>query len=574
VLARIDDRDFKVALDQAKADVAAAKAAIASKQAQLDVQQAVIDAAKATIDVDEANAPSPRRTTSATPIWPTGYGSVQNAQARNRASPAPRRDRARHRQPRLRHQAGRPAQGRDRPGRSAAGPRPRGRSTRPSSISYTTITAPIDGVVGNRTLRVGQYVQAGTQLMAVVPLQRRLCVANFKETQLTDVRTPASRSRSRSTCSRASPCTAMSTASRRPAARNSRCCRRTTPPATSPRSCSASRSRSCSTATTRAGELRPGMSVIRPSRPSATGAERRRGGSRRREPRAIRTKRRLNGSCHVHPHPDTSADRAALPSPTPPPIPTAPALKTWIAVIGAMIGAFMAILNIQIVNASLLDIEGGIGAGIDNGGWISTSYLIGEIVVIPLTGWLAGCSRSAAICWPTRCCSWCSRRLRLHADLPQMIVLRACRAFSGGVLIPMAFTLVITCCRSRKQPIGLAMFALSATFAPAIGPTIGGYLTENYGWQYIFYVNVVPGAHGRHAVVLAGSASRCSSAAARGRLARHRHHGDRPVRAADRARGRQQGRLVRLALHRRLPIIAAVSLTLFIWIELTSRRSR
>src|SRR5262249_17092084 len=61
----------------------------------------------------------------------------------------------------------------------------------------------------------------------------------------------------------------------------------------------------------------------------------------------------------------------------------------WIAVLASMVGAFMAILNIQITNASLLDIEGGIGTGVDNGAWISTSYLIGEIVVIPLTDYLS-----------------------------------------------------------------------------------------------------------------------------------------------------------------------------------------
>ena len=64
-------------------------------------------------------------------------------------------------------------------------------------------------------------------------------------------------------------------------------------------------------------------------------------------------------------------------------------LKTWIAVAGATLGAFMAVLNIQIVNASLADIQGAIGAGVDDGGWISTAYLVAEIVVIPLTGWLA-----------------------------------------------------------------------------------------------------------------------------------------------------------------------------------------
>src|SRR5579872_4150748 len=64
-------------------------------------------------------------------------------------------------------------------------------------------------------------------------------------------------------------------------------------------------------------------------------------------------------------------------------------LKTWITVMAGLLGAFMAVLNIQITNASLLDIEGGIGTGVDNGAWISTSYLIGEIIVIPLTDYLS-----------------------------------------------------------------------------------------------------------------------------------------------------------------------------------------
>src|SRR6476661_3550487 len=168
--------------------------------------------------------------------------------------------------------------------------------------------------------------------------------------------------------------------------------------------------------------------------------------------------------------------------------------KTWIAVIGATLGAFMAVLNIQIVNASLADIQGAIGAGIDDGGWISTSYLIAEIIVIPLSGWLVRVF-SIRIYLLTNAALFLvfSAACALAQDLPQMIILRAIQGFTGGVLIPMAFTLIITLLPKAKQPIGLALFALSATFAPAIGPTIGGYLTENFGWQYIFYVNVVPG---------------------------------------------------------------------------------
>jgi len=187
---------------------------------------------------------------------------------------------------------------------------------------------------------------------------------------------------------------------------------------------------------------------------------------------------------------------AELPAPTAA-APATPAVsaKTWIAIAGATLGAFMAVLNIQIVNASLADIQGAIGAGIDDGGWISTSYLIAEIVVIPLSGWLAQVF-SVRIYLLTNACLFMvfSAACALAQDLPQMIALRAVQGFSGGVLIPMAFTLIITLLPKAKQPIGLAMFAISATFAPAIGPTIGGYLTENWGWEYIFYVNLVPGA--------------------------------------------------------------------------------
>jgi MFS transporter, DHA2 family, multidrug resistance protein len=169
-------------------------------------------------------------------------------------------------------------------------------------------------------------------------------------------------------------------------------------------------------------------------------------------------------------------------------------LRTWIAVGSSLIGAFIAVLNIQITNASLLNIEGGIGTGVDNGAWISTAYLIGEIIVIPLTDYLSRvfsfriylvANAILFLVFSVAC--------GFARDLTQMIVLRAFQGFSGGVLIPMAFTLVLTRLPKAQLPVGMAMFALTATFAPAIGPTIGGYLTENYGWQYIFFINLVPG---------------------------------------------------------------------------------
>ena len=190
VLARIDDRDFKVALDQAKADVAAADAAVASKHAQLDVQQAVIDAARATLDVDQAarvfTAQENKRYTD---LAGTGYGSVQkaqNAQARDSAALATiERDKANlaSAQKQTELLKAELAQA------VAADARAKALQQQAElNLSYTTIVSPIDAVVGNRTLRVGQFVQAGTQLMSLVPSNGAYVIANFKETQLGQVR--------------------------------------------------------------------------------------------------------------------------------------------------------------------------------------------------------------------------------------------------------------------------------------------------------------------------------------------------------------------------------------------------
>ena len=190
LLARIDQRDFNVALDQARADVAAAHAAIASKQAQLGVQQAVIDAAKATVDVDKAAVTfAAQENKRYTDLAATGFGSVQNAQqaqSRNAgAEAAIARDAANLasavKQVELLKAEIVQA--------NAALARAQAlQSQAELNLEYTSIVAPIDGIVGNRSLRIGQFVQAGTQLMSVVPVAGAYVVANFKETQLTDVR--------------------------------------------------------------------------------------------------------------------------------------------------------------------------------------------------------------------------------------------------------------------------------------------------------------------------------------------------------------------------------------------------
>lgn len=171
-----------------------------------------------------------------------------------------------------------------------------------------------------------------------------------------------------------------------------------------------------------------------------------------------------------------------------------PTRRDWIAVMSVMLGAFMAVLDIQITNSSLKDIQGALSATLEEGSWISTSYLVAEIIMIPLTAWLVQLlsARRLAV-WVSVGFLIASLMCSMAWSLESMIVFRALQGFTGGALIPLAFTLTLIKLPEHHRAKGMAMFAMTATFAPSIGPTIGGWLTENWGWEYIFYINVPPG---------------------------------------------------------------------------------
>ena len=190
VLARIDDRDFKAALNQARADVAASEAAVKNLEAQIELQEPLIQQQAAEVDATEANLKFAREErTRYDELMKSGSGTVQRAQQTDAT---------------LRAQSAQLQQGKA--GLIAAKKKIEVLSTQRAqslaqldharaveqqaalNLSYTQITAPVEGTVGARSLRVGQYVQAGTQLMAVVPLDAVYVVANFKETQLTHMR--------------------------------------------------------------------------------------------------------------------------------------------------------------------------------------------------------------------------------------------------------------------------------------------------------------------------------------------------------------------------------------------------
>jgi membrane fusion protein, multidrug efflux system len=190
LLARIDDRDFKTALDQARADLAASGAAVRNLDAQIELQQPVIQQQAAEVDAAEANLKFAQEERARyDDLMKSGSGTVQRAQQTDAAL---REKTAQLQQGKSGLDAAKrkvEVLGTDRAKAVAQLDHARAVEQQMAlNLSYTRITAPVDGTVGARSLRVGQFVQAGTQLMAVVPLDAVYVVANFKETQLTHVR--------------------------------------------------------------------------------------------------------------------------------------------------------------------------------------------------------------------------------------------------------------------------------------------------------------------------------------------------------------------------------------------------
>lgn len=189
-LAKIDDRDFKAALDQARADVAAGEASVRNIDAQLELQQPII--AQSTADVAAADANlkfAQEERARYDDLMKSGSGTIQRAQQTDAALRASTAQLQHAKSGLLAAQRKVDVLTTQRAQATAQLDRARAVAQQAAlNLSYTEITAPVDGTVGARSLRVGQYVQAGTQLMAVVPLDAVYVVANFKETQLTHMR--------------------------------------------------------------------------------------------------------------------------------------------------------------------------------------------------------------------------------------------------------------------------------------------------------------------------------------------------------------------------------------------------
>ena len=166
----------------------------------------------------------------------------------------------------------------------------------------------------------------------------------------------------------------------------------------------------------------------------------------------------------------------------------------WIAFFSMTVGVFMAVLDIQVVASSLQEIQAGLSATRDEIAWVQTSYLIAEVIIIPLSGWLARVM-STRYLYVFSCAGFtlASLACAFAWNLPSMIVFRALQGFLGGAMIPITFTVIYLIFPARLQPAMTIVLGLIVTIAPTVGPVFGGYLTEIYSWEVLFLINILPG---------------------------------------------------------------------------------
>lgn len=158
------------------------------------------------------------------------------------------------------------------------------------------------------------------------------------------------------------------------------------------------------------------------------------------------------------------------------------------------VGMFIALIDIQIVSASLKDIGGGLSAGADDTAWVQTAYLIAEIIVIPMSGWL---SRVMSTRWLFAASAagftLASLLCALAWNIQSMIAFRALQGFLGGSMIPLVFTTAFMYFTGKQRVIAASTIGAIASLAPTLGPAVGGWITDVSSWHWLFYINLIPG---------------------------------------------------------------------------------
>ncbi|HEV3062149.1 MAG TPA: DHA2 family efflux MFS transporter permease subunit, partial [Vicinamibacterales bacterium] len=174
--------------------------------------------------------------------------------------------------------------------------------------------------------------------------------------------------------------------------------------------------------------------------------------------------------------------------------PWRPRGNPWLIAVVVAIAAFMEVLDTSIANVALPYMAGNLGASNDESTWVLTSYLVSNAIVLPITGWFAGVfgrKRFFTICLAIFTLS--SLLCGIAPNLGAMILFRVLQGAGGGGLQPMSQAILADTFPPEKRGLAFALFGITTIFAPTIGPTLGGWITDNYSWRWIFFINLPVG---------------------------------------------------------------------------------
>src|SRR5205814_2450707 len=171
-----------------------------------------------------------------------------------------------------------------------------------------------------------------------------------------------------------------------------------------------------------------------------------------------------------------------------------PDINPWLIAIAVMSSTFMEVLDTTVVNVSLPHIAGSLSASVDEATWTLTSYLVANAIVLPLTGWLAGrFGRKRLLLGAVVGFTAASFLCGLAPSLGFLIAFRIVQGACGGGLQPLSQAVLLESFPAEKRGQAMAFWALGIVVAPMLGPVLGGWLTDNYSWRWIFYVNIPVG---------------------------------------------------------------------------------